>query len=397
LERLLPINAEFAMDLATRRLIEGLHQAAPRFVLAATGGGTGVAALLLSVPGGSRTVLEVVVPYHEHALTEFLGHQPASFCSALTSRAMARRARERARWLAPEREVAGVGCTASLRSDRPKRGDHRFHLAVETERETVTHSLTLTKEVRDREAEEMVLDRVLLNALAEAFGLPDHLEVPLLPGEEVVREKIGAASPLRKLFAGEVSVLRVEIDGRLRSDGERPKVLVPGSFNPLHAGHCRLAEVAARFVGAPAAFEVTVVNADKPPLAEEEVRRRLAPFTWLAPVWLTRVPTFVEKAELFPGAVFVIGADTAARIVQPRFYGDSEERMAEGLARIRALGCRFLVAGRFDKERGFVGLEELDLPAPFRDLFTGIPEQSFRLDLSSAELRARSVSTVDEG
>ena len=72
-----------------------------------------------------------------------------------------------------------------------------------------------------------------------------------------------------------------------------------------------------------------MVNADKPPLADEEVRRRLTQFVWRAPVWLTRAPTYTEKAELFPDCVFVIGADTATRIVQPRFYGDSEERMAE--------------------------------------------------------------------
>ena len=39
----------------------------------------------------------------------------------------------------------------------------------------------------------------------------------------------------------------------------------------------------------------------------EEVRRRLAQCTWRAPLWLTRAPTFAEKALLFPGVVFVVG------------------------------------------------------------------------------------------
>jgi nicotinamide mononucleotide (NMN) deamidase PncC len=382
------------MDSAIQRLIEKLHRSASRLVLAVTGGGTGAAAWLLSVPGGSRTVLEVTVPYHEQALTDFLGGRPSSFCSAETSRAMARRARDRARWLAPGEAVVGVGCTASLRSDRPKRGAHRFHLTITAARQTLTHSLTLTKEARSREEEEAVLDRVLLNALAWALGIPDRVDVPLLPGEEVIREEIPSSSPLEKLLEGAVPAVRAEVDGQLGTEGERPKLLLPGSFNPLHAGHRRLAETAARIVGAEAGFELTVVNADKPPLPKEEVRRRLAQFVWLAPVWLTRVPTFVEKAELFPGAVFVVGADTAARIVQPRFYQDSPERMAEALNRIRALGCRFLVAGRLDRDRGFLGLEQLEMPASFRDLFTGIPEAAFRLDLSSTELRAR---TAEDG
>src|SRR5262245_13694199 len=108
------------MDLATRRLIEAIHATPFRCVLALTGGGTQSAAMLLNVPGGSRTILETVVPYSEQALTEFLGQRPGSFCSVETSLALAQRAHARARWLAPGETVVGLGCTASLVSDRPK-------------------------------------------------------------------------------------------------------------------------------------------------------------------------------------------------------------------------------------------------------------------------------------
>jgi hypothetical protein len=156
----------------------------------------------------------------------------------------------------------------------------------------------------------------------------------------------------------------------------------------LHAGHLTLAEVAGREVGAPVAFELTVVNADKPPLEDEEARRRLAQFTWKAPLWLTRAPTFTEKAAQFPAATFVVGTDTAERIVAPRFYGDSEERMSAALDAFRGHGCRFLVAGRVQGERGFVGLEGLNIPPRYRDLFRALP--AFRVDISSTELRAAS-------
>ena len=121
----------------------------------------------------------------------------------------------------------------------------------------------------------------------------------------------------------------------MRPDAPKPSLLLPGSFNPLHAGHLGLAKIASEFAGAPAAFDLSVLNADKPPLADEEVRRRLDQFAWRAPVWLTRAPTYAEKAELFPGCVFVVGADTAARVVQPRFYQDSEGRMAGALDHLR--------------------------------------------------------------
>jgi nicotinamide mononucleotide (NMN) deamidase PncC len=376
------------MDAAVHTLIARLHDAPYRYVLAATGGGTTAAGWLLSVPGGSRTVLEIVVPYSEQSLSEFLGRRPASFCSAATARDMASRAWQRARWLAPSVPTAGVACTAGLRSDRPKHGDHRFHLAVRTAACTSTWSLTLAKEKREREGEEEVLDRVLLNAMAESFGIAERVAVPLLAGEEIHTETEPASDPLAALLAGRIPLVCRESDGRLHVDGPRSGLLLSGSFNPLHEGHCRLAAVASRLTNRPAAFEMTVVNADKPPLAAEEVRRRVEQFTWRVPLWLTRVPTFVEKARLFPGAVFVVGADTAERIVQPRFYQDSEERMAEALRTFRDLGCRFLVAGRVDAAGVFRGLDDLAIPPAWRDLFTGIPEDLFRADVSSSQLRA---------
>jgi hypothetical protein len=376
------------MDTGTRALIEAIHRAPLKCVLALTGGGTGAAADLLGVPGASRTVLEVVVPYAEAALTEFLGRRPEQFCSAATSQDLAGRARARATWVAPGEAVAGLGCTAALATDRPKRGDHRFFVTVQHGDGSTTYSLTLKKGARDRAGEEKVLDAVLLNALAEACGIGERMPPALLAGEQVEVTTGGGTGLLGPLFQGAVSALCVEADGRVIAHRQPPPVVIPGAFNPLHAGHCSLAAVAGQIVRGEAAFELSVTNVDKPPLSPEETRRRLAQFSWKAPVWLTRAPTFREKAALFLGSVFVVGTDTAARIVAPRYYGNSTEARDAALKEIRDRGCRFLVAGRMDEAGKFQGLEGVTLPTAFRDLFTAIPETAFRVDISSTQLRA---------
>jgi hypothetical protein len=156
----------------------------------------------------------------------------------------------------------------------------------------------------------------------------------------------------------------------------------------LHDGHLRLASVAAEIEQTEPVFELTTVNADKPPLSADEVQSRLSQFVGQGAIWVTRARTFTEKADLFPSTVFVIGADTAQRIVQPRFYDNSPAQMARSLDRFRARGCRFLVAGRVNSEGRFIGLDDLLIPPAFRNLFVGIPETRFRLDLSSTQLRA---------
>jgi hypothetical protein len=167
-----------------------------------------------------------------------------------------------------------------------------------------------------------------------------------------------------------------------------PPAVLPGSFNPLHEGHRRLAAVAAEILGQPVAFELSVDNVDKPSLSVPEVHHRLRQFAGAAPVWLTRAPTFRQKAALFPGTVFVIGADTAWRLAQRKYYGDDEGQRCAAFDFIRQHNCRFLVAGRVDAAGRFLGLSDIELPAACLDLFMAIPAERFRHDLSSTELRA---------
>jgi hypothetical protein len=109
-----------------------------------------------------------------------------------------------------------------------------------------------------------------------------------------------------------------------------------------------------------------------------------------AHVWLTRAARFAEKAELFPGAVFIVGADTALRVVSPRYY-ESEERMDAALARIQTRDCRFLVACRALERGKCIRLADVPLPPAYASLFSEIPAERFRWDISSTELRLRNM------
>jgi hypothetical protein len=85
----------------------------------------------------------------------------------------------------------------------------------------------------------------------------------------------------------------------------------------------------------------------------------------------------------------VIGADTAERLVAPKYYGDDEVRMHVALEEIANSGGSFLVAVRIDAAGRVRALNDISVPRRYADLFTEIPEHHFRFDTSSSEIRAR--------
>jgi len=378
-------------DAAWRQTIAAMHASGRQVVLAITGGGSGAIAELLRVPGGSRLLLEALVPYDGRALSAFLGVEPGQACSVETAVAMAQRAHERAEKLAPTgAQLVGLGATAGLVTDRPRQGEHRFHVAVTTAVGTDHCSILLAKGRRDRPAEEDLVAHAIVLWLARACGVAAPSPRTLLDGDERYAEAVVQAGDLvDQLLAGSTTRVTAWPDGQLAPSAPPPGVVLAGSFNPLHDGHMLLARVAEDIKQQAVAFEISVINVDKPQLAAREVRNRLAQFAWRARVELTRAPTFLEKSRLFPGATFVIGADTAERLVAPRYYGGDDERMAAALQEIADRGCSFLVAVRIDAAGRLRSLGDVAVPQRFAPLFTAIPEGRFRLDSSSSDIRAR--------
>ena len=111
-----------------------------------------------------------------------------------------------------------------------------------------------------------------------------------------------------------------------------------------------------------------------------------------ATIWITLAPTFAEKANIFPKATFIVGADTIRRIADAQYYGHDPAEMSKSIRRIAASGARFLVFGRVDlasksPENEFQSLAEIALPDELRAICDSVDESEFREDVASRDLR----------
>ena len=372
--------------------IQALHDSNWRGVLHITGGGASLLAELLAVAGASRTVLDASIPYAEQALADLLGTPPEQAASQATARALAMAAYQRAVGFGGA-DHFGFGCTASLVTDRTKRGQTRAHWAIQTVSATHDYYLELDA-ANSRGDQETALRESLIASLGAALLGDDDAGLQGSVGRAIAQwQPLLGATPYRWCSSQSLGQGSSQSFGQ-GSSQSNGSLILPGSFNPVHDGHYQMLAVAEQITGKIGAFELTLRNADKPDLDYLSVQERLANMTDRH-VWLTNQANFAAKAELFPGATFVLGTDTMARIGEVRFYQNSTDKLAAAIERLQALDIHFLVLGRAQGE-DFVSLDDLTLPSALRALCEGVPESTYRNDVSSTRIRAeRALSTQD--
>jgi hypothetical protein len=169
-----------------------------------------------------------------------------------------------------------------------------------------------------------------------------------------------------------------------------------GAFNPLHVGHCQLKQVAEDLLQCPVYYELSLANVAKAQLDGSQLKSRLQQFAG-TPTAVTHAAKFADKARLFPGCCFVVGFDTAVRVLAPEFYGHCATARDHALAALADAGHRFLVAGRLDPHsRQFLVWQSTAAPSKFRHLFVAIEEHQFRLDISSTQIRQAGAAMPDQ-
>ena len=375
-------------DLLVSSIVAKIHSAPHRLVFEFAGSGSLALAWLHSQGGSSRTVLEATDRYASLSTIEVLGETPDRFVAANTATALANRAYQRGLRLgAGETPIIGIGCTATIATDYNKRGRHGCRIAVLDKSTLTQYSITFEKGSRVRLDEEKIVSKIVLNGIAKACGITALLSIGLRQEEKLNMATIESTDLIDKLLSGNTEIIKVRPDGTLSEHRTlRGCAFLSGAFNPLHVGHTQLAEAASQTLHRKVVFDLSVQNADKGQISHSEICRLLSQFQRPHEVVLTREPLFAQKALYFPDSVFVVGYDTALRILQKKYYGGDNTKVLDFLSSFRETGCRFLVAGR-QWDGSYRTVHNLKVPKGFGGLFEELPEKMFRVDTSSSLIR----------
>ena len=374
------------MNDTLRELITRIHATPMPTVIEFAGAGSAALWHLHAVAGSSRTILEATDRYAPQSMQSLLGYVPTHFVSRDTAIAMAWAAYRRACDLRPGTTNNGIGCTATIATDRQKRGDHGCWVALANCSGVNVYGLTLTKGLRDRAGEEDKVAELLIQAMALSRGIVTNVTLPLDHTEQLDVSKINAPDTLSSFLNGELDYIRADGQQHFVTQQVRAGTILSGSFNPLHSGHRTLLTTAMAYTYQPGFYELSVVNADKPILPYTSILSRSQQFSGDHPLLLSRAPRFVDKALLYPESTFVLGYDTAIRLLDPKYYGAGG--VSEALQVIAENGCRLLVVGRTDQHGVFLQLRREDIPTRWQSLFMVLDEQTFRRDISSSNIRS---------
>ena len=271
-------------------VVQRLYSCEPRtiFSISVTGGGVNLVPMLCTVPGASRSLMDLQIPYVRSALQIQLlsvdNKREMCGVNVETAVEMALISRRRAASLLLSdthdfrqilsSSIIGLSCTAALISAQPKRGCHRMHAACASANGVRTYSLTLNKALtRTRREEDDLCSRVLLDALLNnlSFSSEDNENLvsvskfasKLIKEDEIIFETaLPCADSLENFYAGKTKkvFMQLKIKSNQPSSTDNNATLslddfecwedlilpegsliYPGSFRPMHRGHAQLA------------------------------------------------------------------------------------------------------------------------------------------------------------
>ncbi len=387
------------------KLIDDLKSSNTSLYICCTGGGSGIQDILWREPGTSSYLVGAAFPYSKEEFDSFIGFKlNDKYCSQKAAVELAMAAYIRAREyciLNPGKDnPVGLGLSCATSTNRERKGQNQIHVVTANKHGFMTAVITYPSGVGEysRHDDGDFVNEVGLAAIATAIGKEKDVK------HNYQFEKL--SGNVKEFSSNYLSLCMKEIPPSLTreqffehpyfdSNGTKSNVFpgsnllfMPGSFNPLHDGHRDIAWKTGELINQQCVYMVTADSVHKKALTVSEMLDRVA-MTRLERYGVYQVgdilftqndPLFIDKAQKFPGCGFIIGYDTAARMLDPKWGPEIVPMLHE----FRKYKTRFYVCGRI-MDGELKTIKDLNYPSYFNDLFIEVPNTG--TEHSSTQIR----------
>ncbi len=371
---------------------------AHKLYIAATGAGAGLQDIIWANSGISKILIGSVFPYSQPDFNRFIGTElKGSYVSLEGALALANAGYCYAQEIAAiqgelDKEIISLGLSAAVVTSRELRGGTRVHLALRTRKTTLTASVTMSQSLLTRKEQGEICDLLGLNMILQATGIPEII-LPTFPhtSDEIIEDEGYLYLRPTLVRPGSIDValpVFIHANGDItpfNNDMLNPDlhVVYPGSFKEYHYGHDNIAR-AIKALGKEPVLEITSTNADKIQIEDSELAWRALQFSGRWPAILRNdCSLFIDKARAYSGCSFVVGVDTAERLLDSKYYPNGIDSLDQVLMEFKQMSTKFYVISR-EKDGILKTCEDLNILAHYEKLFIPLPG---RWDISSTQIR----------
>ena len=351
--------------------------------VATTGAGLSFQYNLWKKPGCSQYLIGFVTPYAKTELQEFIGYEPeGSFVSkeialdlAMASyiRASKFKVQEGSNHDVNVGDPVGLGITAAVATNRIPRGEQRAFICVITKNRALLHEVKLDKNLGEsyREAHDQIIAACAENILITALDGMNHGQYT-----DCTKEA------LDRFYQYPTFLEHTRIKESFGAD-----LYLPASLNPIHDGHRKLVRASESISVSygDCKYLISTVSPHKGEMTLQEMLFKVgmlrAEKTFRGFEFTKDEPLFLDKARKRPNSIFIIGADTMERLLDPKWGPDPIELIKE----LKELKTIFLVMGRV-VDGVFKTANDITVPDGYKDLF--VPMDG-RVDISSTQIREK--------
>ncbi|KAL0211690.1 hypothetical protein RCL1_005316 [Eukaryota sp. TZLM3-RCL] len=389
-------------------------------VYISSAGGCIVPSWFCSIGGSSKSFIGSSCGYNCSLTDSFLGFTPSQYASAETSHDLAVAGLHYLKKSLPDTsQVFSIGVSSALSTVPPRRGSDRAFISLikVPSHQILSATIQFPRQVVSESSESCrpqqfnTIGLICLNLIAEGLGISSNYHV-IIPND--VEYSINRCSFPVQLFNKVVSLYSSCLflytpngNQSLLFDSAQyfPSKfgILCGSFNPLHEGHVLLGKKVSELFDIPVFAELTFNNADKGLVSNCEISKRINQFSTTAQnsrdqsfsfsgVIVNCFSSFIEKILFFKSViswenpVFILGYDTAIRLVDPKYYNNCINETQNVFDTFKLFNVKFYVAGRLvnDEFKSWSPSDYSHL-SNVSDLFESLSD--FRKDISSTELR----------